>query len=475
MSATNAHRDVPRHRQAGRAFRSIAWLIVGAWFVWFAYARWTTPPSAQIIPIIVQRQYDLPPELDRLLKAIPEPPGRQSSSVPTGKSVLIIPGDSSFVVTGPWDTTGRAELAGLAGHVSSAEVQAPLDELSAWLRGHSPDALANLERPESVRAAVMFAPNPVNGAESALLFRARQAATERQNYAAAWCDLLAVLRLQIALRDSPIAYTLSDSIVLFELGCLAQEADLPPELAREMIATLRDELGLSLATAAGQRPWLRTSSKPDELLDAFYTDDGHGDGWLVLTAVARAIPHDVGKPPSQRSGAWNLLSPLYHGRAQMRKRLTAWFDRVRTWDDTDYATAVRRTKRWRQSAEAPNVFDAAPMWMLAWDEAAMTSAYHTVAMRRAVVVLLALSAHKQREGAYPASLDELVPSLLSAVPNDPFTARPFDYRREADGFRLLRTATDESTTPGAYFGPALHDPRFPLRAGTYQPTRDRKP
>jgi hypothetical protein len=453
-----------------------AWLVVGAWFGWFAYTRWTTPPVGRTAPGFAQRVRELPPELNRLLKAIPTPPpATMPASFPAGG--FIAPGDSSFICTGAWDTTARAELARLAGHVSSPTVQPPLDELVAWLRRHTPEELGNLERPDSDpnTAFVFPTPNPVSDAESALLFRARQAAAERQDYAAAWGELRAVLRLQIAVRGSAMAYFVSESNVLFELGCLAQEAALPPELAREMIAALRDELGLSMADAAGQFQQSQTTPKPEDLLDAFYTDDGHGDGWLVLTALARTMSSDSGKPLAQRSGAWNLLSPLYHGRAQMRTRLAAWIDQMHSWDDTDYATAMAQVERRRRSADAPNVFDAAGMFMMPVVEASVDAKYETVAMRRAVVVLLALSAHKQREGAYPTSLDELVPSLLDAVPKDPITARPFEYRREGNGFRLLRPAIDDSKTPTPYYGSPFNDARFPLLEGTYQPTRDRKP
>lgn len=53
--------------------------------------------------------------------------------------------------------------------------------------------------------------------------------------------------------------------------------------------------------------------------------------------------------------------------------------------------------------------------------------------RRRVLVALALRLHRQRHGTYPATLDELVPGLLDAVPTDPNDDRPIAYERTEDG------------------------------------------
>lgn len=49
---------------------------------------------------------------------------------------------------------------------------------------------------------------------------------------------------------------------------------------------------------------------------------------------------------------------------------------------------------------------------------------------------VALRRHRLDRGSYPPTLDALVPTYLPAVPIDPFTGRPLDYRTAGSGFEL---------------------------------------
>jgi hypothetical protein len=61
---------------------------------------------------------------------------------------------------------------------------------------------------------------------------------------------------------------------------------------------------------------------------------------------------------------------------------------------------------------------------------------------------LACRLHKSRTGAYPASLEELVPGFLSDVPADPFTGKPFVYRREGEGFIVYSLGSNQKDDGG---------------------------
>ena len=50
-----------------------------------------------------------------------------------------------------------------------------------------------------------------------------------------------------------------------------------------------------------------------------------------------------------------------------------------------------------------------------------------------LVVALALRLHAHRHGAFPATLAELVPALLDAVPADPFDDSPVRYELTDEG------------------------------------------
>jgi hypothetical protein len=58
------------------------------------------------------------------------------------------------------------------------------------------------------------------------------------------------------------------------------------------------------------------------------------------------------------------------------------------------------------------------------------------AMRRLLMTEAALRLFRSEHGRWPASLNELVPDLLSKVPADPFSDRPIVYRCTDDGYLL---------------------------------------
>ena len=58
-------------------------------------------------------------------------------------------------------------------------------------------------------------------------------------------------------------------------------------------------------------------------------------------------------------------------------------------------------------------------------------------------LVLALKAYNRDTGAYPASLKELQPTLGWTIPDDPFSGKPYVYRRQGDGFILYSLGTNE--------------------------------
>jgi len=61
---------------------------------------------------------------------------------------------------------------------------------------------------------------------------------------------------------------------------------------------------------------------------------------------------------------------------------------------------------------------------------------------------LACRLYKSRTGAYPESLEALVPGILKEVPIDPFTGKPFVYRREGEGFIVYSLGSNEKDDGG---------------------------
>jgi hypothetical protein len=55
---------------------------------------------------------------------------------------------------------------------------------------------------------------------------------------------------------------------------------------------------------------------------------------------------------------------------------------------------------------------------------------------------LALREHRLRHGAYPATLQQLIPGELAAAPVDPFSDQPLRYRRQGAGYVLYSVGPD---------------------------------
>ncbi len=61
---------------------------------------------------------------------------------------------------------------------------------------------------------------------------------------------------------------------------------------------------------------------------------------------------------------------------------------------------------------------------------------------------LACRLYKSHNGAYPVSLDALVPGILSEAPIDPFTGKPLIYRREGTGFIVYSLGSNQKDDGG---------------------------
>lgn len=62
--------------------------------------------------------------------------------------------------------------------------------------------------------------------------------------------------------------------------------------------------------------------------------------------------------------------------------------------------------------------------------------YDAAARRELARCALALQAYKAEQGFYPERLDRLVPSIVPAVPEDPWSRRPLVYEKTEDGYLL---------------------------------------
>jgi hypothetical protein len=95
---------------------------------------------------------------------------------------------------------------------------------------------------------------------------------------------------------------------------------------------------------------------------------------------------------------------------------------------------------------------------------------------RTALVAAALERHRLRRGAWPATLTELTPGLLRAVPADPHTGRPLGYRRQPDGV-VVYSAGQDATDNGGTLDPRGIDTTFGFDMGIklWDPAARRQP
>ena len=117
------------------------------------------------------------------------------------------------------------------------------------------------------------------------------------------------------------------------------------------------------------------------------------------------------------------------------------------------AEIVKAARPWTGGGDA--VAEATPddpvcmLLMPVYSASKFTVARGTLMVRFAEV-RLALQAYRMNRGSYPASLDSLVPSYLSAVPLDPFTAgNPLRYRKSGFSYLLYSVGPDGVDNGGA--------------------------
>jgi len=89
-----------------------------------------------------------------------------------------------------------------------------------------------------------------------------------------------------------------------------------------------------------------------------------------------------------------------------------------------------------------------------------------LAISRMTEIACALERYRLANGGYPDTLDALKPALLSEVPSDPCTGKPFQYRRTGDGtFQLYSLGLNGRDDGGKFVrDDAVNDWAWPTTA-----------
>ncbi|TWT46000.1 hypothetical protein RAS1_24380 [Phycisphaerae bacterium RAS1] len=424
-------RALPPVRRWWRLARVAVSAVLLVIFVHFAYVRYVTPPAAARETAAANTDAALVQRLRQVLRDWPIYTPTLASTQAAFRGWM---GNELLLgLQSGWTPASRPELREISAYVGGDALAMVLDRAQRALSSANPTAAAADGAPPSWDYV-----DRRDQAAIALTVRARWRRMENNDLPGALADLRLALQILAPVSERRRAYEWPGfDIPMFELACLAQETPVPRELAATMIRFLRDELGTSIETWA--RHMLGVGERQQAFLDRYYTDDGHGDGWLVLSAIddnfARWNVTSV-----RRSRAWNVLSPLFRGRRAMAVRLETWQASLEGLDLLGSDEALIRLNS-RRSLAARDVFDG-PLTVLdsGRDPTDVLRVYNDVARRRACVVMLALAAVRHDRGGYPEDLSALTPAYLDDVPLDAVSHAAMVYVPSADGGYSLKSS-----------------------------------
>lgn len=175
-----------------------------------------------------------------------------------------------------------------------------------------------------------------------------------------------------------------------------------------------------------------------------FTDDGQGDGRLTSEGLrfyneALSTPQ---APEFYEANFWLLPAAQHMAQPAMlfvsasRKEMLDKYDAMMDRMQAELAVPIWEIDRAWQRDELETLM-ASPVgryryWLIATltpaFEAARAAPERYLGRRDGVLVAIALELHRRRHGAYPATLQDLVPSLLPEVPRDRITGEAVRYR-----------------------------------------------
>ncbi|MFO0832173.1 MAG: hypothetical protein U0637_10045 [Phycisphaerales bacterium] len=201
----------------------------------------------------------------------------------------------------------------------------------------------------------------------------------------------------------------------------------------------------------------------DDFLQRAYTDDGHGDGRLTnegmdyLMQLSGYSGSSLGHPPTREGEITrHAVGPVYSQLIAGRKDMKAEYQRL-------LQAAAERGSRpyWQQMADK----EKSEIERLS-DDTTWSGRYLPIKLlvpainktfwaaqsqslqRDAAGLAIACELYRRRNGAWPATLADIPPSLAPAIPTDPFTGRPVLYRVTDGTPRIYSTGNDQDDDGG---------------------------
>lgn len=178
----------------------------------------------------------------------------------------------------------------------------------------------------------------------------------------------------------------------------------------------------------------------DDIIQRCYSDDGEGDGRVVRTNLGEIMYDDFGMARPKGLVLLTAAQPVLTATMPGRREVTRRTELALAAAAADEAMPPWRHGERRCDTGYRDLFEGAIYRLMpvaeslmggATDEGPMVSAFGSrdivEARRGALLAGLGLELHRRETGAWPASLEELVPRYMPSVPRDPFDGKPMRY------------------------------------------------
>jgi hypothetical protein len=340
--------------------------------------------------------------------------------------------------------------------------------VAAGREGYAPNTSGGTENPMLV--SILFPHLGPMRAAARLVYCDATDAAAAGDAPRVWTDLNAILNMAVHAREQSILISdlVALAILTLDLRAVEQVTRNHPDLLT--VAQLTD-LAHRLAAFGDGRPLIRFDGERDmfqDVLQRTYTDDGRGDGRMTPEGLKLLSAIGSSSVAADAPNAFLAAAgPLMGAASASRRELSRTYDylisdaiaRVVTpmweWGDS-ISGEVQRIES--SGALARSRYEAILILAPAFDNAALT-AQRALQERDAALTAIALELHRRRAGAYPATLGDLVPRSLPAVPPDRFDGGPLKYRL-VDGKPLLYSVGVDRIDDGGR--PPAPDPRGSL-------------
>ncbi len=223
------------------------------------------------------------------------------------------------------------------------------------------------------------------------------------------------------------------------------------EIRRELIESPPSAVALRSALASidelsGHPPYrLVIEGERLSALDAIartYTDDGNGDGQMILAEVEKLSSDKQSFLSMFQSD--DLTATLQQVALQLKLKFPSKRETTvqcnRIFDSAAEWLALSPHERAKPSLNPDTLIQALKdrrelvlgIVIPSFNKVATSLDIHQVILD-GTRLMLAIELFKAESGEYPASLADLAPAYLPAIPTDPFTAKPYIYRRLKPG------------------------------------------